>query len=75
MQNVLLPLQAFPAPAAIVFNIQHFMHILLVARFQSKSGDYQEVAWTWRLYCAAAIQHLRRVNFSKEGSSSTIASK
>ena len=42
---------------------------------QSKSGDYQEVAWPWRLYCAAAIQHLRRVNFSKEGSSSTIASK
>ena len=42
---------------------------------QSKSGDYQEVAWTWRLYCAAAIQHLHRVIFSKEGSSSTISSK
>ena len=34
-------------------------------------GPYQEVAWTWRLYCATAIQHLDRVNFSKEGSSST----
>ena len=39
---------------------------------QSKSGDNEEVAWMWQLYCAAAIQHLHRINFSKEGSSSTI---
>ena len=42
--------------------------ILVTQYGQSKSGDYQEVAWPWRLYCAAAIQHFRRVIFSKEGS-------
>ena len=42
---------------------------------QAQLRGFQGVSWTWRLYCAAAMQHLRRVNFSKEGSSSTIASK
>ena len=50
---------------------------LLKGLYHSNFGPYQEVAWTWWLNCAAAIQqqHLHRVNFSKEGSSSTIASK